>query len=185
MISSFEDTEHQQTTQRTMRNDNHCYTVTYFVRRVMEVYESSSRIESVEWRLDQAPWRSIDDIADASDAVRKALERVQRDLPRPGEQSRDRRRVTLPTDGALYEPELAHCSSCEPMAEARVQIDLKLARLQARRACLETELLALEVDRRRDLADQGAAEPLALVSGSSVPPFAPNIHSVPPQGLEP
>jgi hypothetical protein len=42
-----------------------------------------------------------------------------------------------------------------------MRIELEQARLRARRACLETELLALELRRREALAN-GAAVPLEL-----------------------
>jgi hypothetical protein len=65
----------------------------------------------------------------------------------------NRREIALPTDGTLYEAELAHCSSCEPMHEEAMRIRLERERLRARRECLETELLALELERRRAAAD--------------------------------
>ncbi len=162
MVSSFEDAEHQQTTQRTLSNPNHCYAVTYFVRRVLEVYGASSYVVAVEWRLDGSPWRNLEDLDGAPDSVINLLERVQRHLPRVGDRASGSRRIALPTDGALYESELAHCSSCEPLVGAQREIDVELARLQARRLCLETELLELELDRRRRLAAAGSTEPLEL-----------------------
>jgi thermitase len=140
-VSSFEEAEHREATQRVLRNENHCYAVTYFVRRVMEAYESSTRVEEIEWRVKDDPWRSIDDVGDVPDPVRKALEQLGRVLPRRGSERRDPRPVTLPTDGTLYEAELAHCSSCEPDREAMMRIDVERARLRARRECLETEAL--------------------------------------------
>jgi Subtilase family len=146
VLSTFEDAEHRETTRRTLRNDNHCHAVTYFVRRVMEVYAASSRVETIEWRIGDTPWRSIDDV---TAEVKEALQDVIARLPRPGAIANDRRQITLPTDGTLYEAELAHCSSCEPVMEAQQRVELERARLRARRACLETELLALDVEKRR------------------------------------
>jgi thermitase len=159
VVSRFEDAEHEQTTRRTLSNKNDCYAVTYFVRRVMEVYESRTRVLSIEWRLDDGVWRSIDDVADVPGPVRKAIEEQLGALPKPGEEERSEREITLPTDGTLYEAELAHCSSCEPAREEALRIELEHARLRARRACLEDELLALEVQRRKALAggDQAVA----------------------------
>jgi hypothetical protein len=161
VISRFEESEHQETTRRTLRNDNECYAVTYYVRRVNEVYEVLTRIVSVEWRLGDGAWRTLDDLAGLPADIRKALERIIRELPRNGDQARNPRQITLPTDGTVYEPELAHCSSCEPEREEATRIELEQARLRARRACLETELLALELRRREALA-AGAAVPLEL-----------------------
>jgi len=142
VVSTFEDAEHREATRRSFRNDNHCHAVTYYARRVLEVYKASSRVESIEWRVGDAPWRSLDDL---SAEAERALKKVRDALPRPEDTARDRRQVTLPTDGLLYEAELAHCSSCESLREAHLRIELERARLQARRDCLETERLAAEV----------------------------------------
>jgi hypothetical protein len=161
VISRFEDSEHENTTRRTLHNDNECYAVTYYVRRVNEVYDTLTRIVDVAWRLSDNPWRAFDDLADVVDDVRKVLERVFSELPRRGEEVRTSRQVTLPTDGTVYEPELAYCSSCEPRREEAMRIELEQARFRARRLCLETELLALEV-RRRQTVSSDAAIPLEL-----------------------
>src|SRR5262249_37421053 len=113
VVSTFEEQEHQATTARSLKNPNPCFAVTYYVRRVNEAYESSTRIESAEWRQEPGPWRSFRDTGDVSDSIRKMLDQVRPLLPREGETVRDPRPITLPTDGTLYEPELAHCSSCE------------------------------------------------------------------------
>jgi thermitase len=141
VISTFEDAEHREATRRSFRNDNHCHAVTYYVRRVLEVYKASSRVESIEWHIGDAPWRSLDDL---SDEAERALRTVRDTLPELYDVAHDRRQVTLPTDGLLYEAELAHCSSCESLREAHLRIELEKARLEARRACLETERLAGE-----------------------------------------
>lgn len=163
VVSRFEEAEHREATSRRFRYDNHCHAITYFVRRVNEVYEALTRVESLEWRLgESAPWRSVDDLDGLPDDVRKQLERFLRDAPRVGEERRDRRSITLPTDGTLYEPELAHCSSCELEREAEVLIDVELRRLDSRRRCLEVELLALELERRRSLVASGSPAPLEM-----------------------
>jgi thermitase len=150
VISTFEDQEHVSTTARQLQNANHCYAVTYYVRRVMEAYEVHSRIESVEWRLgDGMPWRSVDDLAGLPDGLQKLIRERIKELRKDGDAARDPRSITVPTDGTVYEPELAHCASCEPVRLAEHQVRLEQLRLQARRACLETELLELEVERRR------------------------------------
>jgi thermitase len=61
VVSRFEDAEHQQATRRTLRNDNECYAVTYFVRGVSEAYEVTTRVLSIEWRVGETPWRDIAD----------------------------------------------------------------------------------------------------------------------------
>jgi thermitase len=162
VVSTFEDAESRDVTVRHLRNDNHCYAVTYYVRRVNEVYESGTRVAAVEWTTGQVPWRAIDDLAGVPAATRRLIAELARQAPKPGEERRDERRIALPTDGVVYEPELAHCSSCEPVREAQELAALELLRLRARRECLETEVLALEIERRRALGSgEGAAE-LAL-----------------------
>ena len=162
VVSRFEETEHQTTTARTLKNANHCYAVTYFVRRVNEVYEISTKIESIEWRLGDGQWRSFDDVDGIPDGLRKALEEIRKQLPKPGDTVRDVRELTLPTDGTVYEAELAHCSSCEPVREAEELVNLEKLRLEARKACLEAELLALELERRRTLSKSAEAVALEL-----------------------
>lgn len=162
VVSRFEETEHQTTTARTLENHNRCYAVTYYVRRVNEVYAIHTRVAAVEWRLGDGPWRSFDDVDDVSEGLRKLLEELRRQLPKSGEQLEDARQITLPTDGTLYEAELAHCSSCEPTREAEELIRIERLRLAARRECLQTELLALELERRRALAGSPQAAALEL-----------------------
>jgi len=169
VISHFEEQDHQSTTVRTLENRNHCYAVTYYVRRVNEVYAIFTRVAEVEWRTGDGPWRSFDDQDGLSDAFRKLLEEIRRQLPRKGDQRQDPRQITLPTDGTLYEAELAHCSSCEPLRQAEESIRIERLRLAARRECLQTELLALELERRRSLIASGQATafdlPQAPVAG--------------------
>lgn len=163
VVSSFEDEEHRTTTSRTFKNHNHCHAISYFVRRVNELYEASTRIESVEWRLgEDMPWRSMNDLDGTSDALRRLFKQLGVLLPKKGEVVIDSRPITLPTDGTLYEAELAHCSSCEPTLEAAETMRLEQLRLATRRACLEVELLALEVDRRKALIGTSQAPALAL-----------------------
>ncbi len=163
VVSSFEDEEHRTTTARTLKNHNRCHAVTYFVRRVNEAYEASTRVEAVEWRLgDNAPWRSFDDLEGVPDQLRKLFQQLAKVLPKKDEVTGDARPVTLPTDGTLYEAELARCGSCEPVMEAAEKVRLERLRLAARRACLEVELLAMEVERRRALMGSETAPALAL-----------------------
>jgi thermitase len=176
VVSSFEDAEHSQTTVRSLHNENDCYAVTYFVRRVNEVYEARTRVVAIDWRRDDEPWRSIADVADAAD-VAKILKALH--LPKPGEEIvTEGRQITLPTDGTLYEAELAHCSSCEPTREVRHEIELEAMRLRARRTCLEIELLALELERRQALSASGEA--IALDIGTWPLPDETSAAALPP-----
>jgi Subtilase family len=162
VVSRFEDSEHREVTSRRLRNDNRCYAVNYMVRRVNEVYEASSRLVAVEWRRgESSPWQPFDGSSETREAA-KEMGSLARTLPRVGERASDPRTITLPTDGTLYEPELAHCSSCEPAGAAEELAELELTRIESRKRCLEAELLELELERRRSLAAQGTAEPLQL-----------------------
>jgi hypothetical protein len=128
----------------------------------------------IEWRLGtQGEWRRLDDTGDLSASLKKAIETILKGGPKIGQEARDAREITVPTDGTLYEAELAHCSSCDPMREAQLNVELEAARVAARRKCLEAELLALEVERRRGLLAAGTGvelgvEPLSLGASLSI-----------------
>jgi hypothetical protein len=184
VISTFEEEEHRSTTQRTFRNDNHCYAVTYYIRRVNELYDAASRVVTIEWRQDSnSPFRSTRDVAGVPNEIQKRLQEVLRDAPRVGESLTDRRHITIPTDGTLYEVELAHCSSCEPIREAEMRIAVERQRLDTKRLCLETEAFSLEVERRRLLLVQGASASL-LGSGvfAALPPTSTATPALPSHG---
>ena len=82
------------------------------------------------------PGGTFDDLDAVPDAIRKQFQELGKVLPKCGEVAVDSRPVTLPTDGTLYEKELAHCSSCEPTLEAAEKMRLEQLRLTTRRACL-------------------------------------------------
>lgn len=164
VISTYEDEENRSSTARSLKNRNNCYAVTYFIRRVNELYESSSQVTSVEWRFGDAPWRAINDLDGLAGNILNLIDQLLYSLPRVGDETQDTRQVTIPTDGTVYESELAHCSSCEPERSAEQQIKLELDRAASRKACLEAELLALELERRRHLAT--GSEAVALNVGT-------------------
>lgn len=172
VVSTFEDAEHRESTQRVLKNENPCYAVTYFVRRVLEVYQLVTRVVLIEWRLgSQGEWRRLDDMGDLSASLKKVVEATLKGGPKVGQEARDTREITVPTDGTLYEAELAHCSSCDPMREAQLNVAIEASRLEARRKCLEAELLSLEVERRRGLLAAGTGVELGLVPVSLNPGF--------------
>jgi thermitase len=49
VVSSFEDKEQIDVTARVLHNTNDCFAVTYFVRRVSEAYEMSTRVIDIDW----------------------------------------------------------------------------------------------------------------------------------------
>src|SRR5271155_320847 len=50
-VSSYEDTETVSTTQRTLVNNNACYAVTYFVRKVLDVYVITTKVTAVTFQV--------------------------------------------------------------------------------------------------------------------------------------
>ena len=60
---------------------------------------------------------------------------------------------------SVYDPELAHCCSCEPQREAAIQIRLEKQKAEALKACLELQQLELELKRRQMLLDNGELGP--------------------------
>lgn len=160
VVSTYEDEEHRDVTLRTLVNRNECYAVTYFVRRVNECYRLTSRVLRIEWRCLEGrtfgPWRPIRDL---DEHPPEALRCILQDLSREGEVIEHPRNLTVPTEGAVYEAELAHCSSCEPTRELEKKAALARAIAGARKAALEADRLELELDRRRALLERGDLDP--------------------------
>lgn len=149
VVSTFEDKEVVDTTKRVLRNDNNCRAVTYFIRRVFEVYTLSTTVVAIEARIRGGDWLPIGALPDAlAKEVKKAVE----NLVKEGERFESKREIFLPTDGLVYEPELAHCCSCEP--EREHEYYLKNQKLKA-----EIALLTEEVERRKALLTKGDLAP--------------------------
>jgi thermitase len=158
-VSTYEEKDVADVTRRTIQNDNECRAVTYFIRRVVELYAVSTRVSDISYRI-VAPnippdWHSIGDLGWLPPAIQDEIRRALKLLPRIGTVLEQPKPLSLPTDGTVYDPELAHCSSCEPQRAAAIDIRLKLQNAEALRACLETQLLELEVQRRRLLLQKG------------------------------
>lgn len=163
VISNFEETDVANVTRRTIQNDNECRAVTYFIRKIMEVWALSSKVLEISFRI-VAPnvptdWHSIDDIAFLPAAIQAEVKEAIKLLPKVGEVVTAPRPITLPTDGTVYDPELAHCCSCEPQREAAIGIKLEKLKAEALKACLEAQALELELKRRQLLLDQGELGP--------------------------
>jgi thermitase len=159
VVSTFEDREVKDITSRTIHNDNACRAVTYFVRKVVELYAISTRVSDISYRIlgPNIPpeWHSIDDLGWLPGDVAKQIRDTLRLLPRVGEVVEKPRPISLPTDGTVYDPELAHCCSCEPERAAAIAIQLEKEKAEALKACLEVQLLELELQRRRLLLNRG------------------------------
>lgn len=155
-ISSYEDTETVSTTQRTLVNPNRCRAVTYFVRKVLDVYVITTKVTSVTFQVTVGNYVSgfltpaqIDQIPAQ---FRAAVEQILQGLPKVGDVTELPTVLTVPTDGVVYDPELAHCCALDPeLEEAEL---LKLAREQ-----LQVQMMALEVQRRQALLAAGTLAP--------------------------
>jgi len=163
VISSYEDKETLDITKRTIQNDNECRAVTYFVRQVVELYAVSTTVTDVSYRV-IAPgvppdWHSLNDLAWLPPAIQTQIKNTIKLLPKVGDVIDRPQPITLPTDGSVYDPELAHCCSCEPERAAAIMIRLEAAKAAAHKACLETELLEIEVQRRKMLLQKGQLTP--------------------------
>jgi len=72
--------------------------------------------------------------------------------------SRDPRAVSVNQSETLsWVSGLAHCCSCEPEREAAIAIQLQKEKAEALKACLEVEVLQVELERRRMLLKKGDA----------------------------
>jgi thermitase len=147
VVSTFEETESGQSTARTLRNDNECRAVTYFIRRVFEVYTLSTRIVSIEAQVGDT-WI---DVAATPAAIQEEIKRFLGKI-NVGGRADPKVEIALPTDGLLYEAELAHCCSCDCEHEAKSYLELE--KLQ-----LENRALRLEADRRQKRLDAGELDP--------------------------
>jgi hypothetical protein len=67
--------------------------------------------------------------------------------------------VTIPTDGVVYDPELAHCCALDPELEQGALIKREREQAEAQRIGLEVQLMALEIQRRQALLAAGTLAP--------------------------
>jgi thermitase len=159
VVSTFEDTETANVTVRTISNENECRAVTYFVRQVVELFSVSTAVYDITYRVIAAgvpaEWHSLDDVEGLPDGAVKALKRARELLPRLGDTAERPRLVSIPTDGTVYDPELANCCSCEPE--------------RAHRASLRDALLELEIERRKLLLAKGDLSPFEPAPGAAEP----------------
>jgi len=163
VVSTYEDKETADITARTIQNDNDCRAVTYFVRKVVELYTIGTAVAGISYRI-IAPnvppdWHSLNDVAWLPKAVQDEIKQVLHLLPKVGEVVERPKPISLPTDGTVYDPELAHCCSCEPEREAAMRISLEKQKAESLKACLESQLMELELERRRLLLAKGDLSP--------------------------
>ena len=172
VVSNFEEKEVANVTARTIQNDNECRAVTYFIRKVVELYAVSTRVIEISFRIVganiPADWHSVDDLGFLPPPIQDQIKATLKLLPKVGEVMVKERPISLPTDGTVYDPELAHCCSCEPQREAAIMIRLEKQKAEALKACLEAQQLQIELERRRKLLEKGEFGPFEAPNGSAI-----------------
>jgi subtilisin family serine protease len=170
VVSTYEDKENLDVTSRTIQNLNECRAVTYFVRKVVELYAFSTVVSEISYRVigPNVPpdWHSINDLGWLPAQIQAQVKNSLKLLPRVGDVVEHPRPISLPTDGSVYDPELAHCGSCEPERSASIAIRLEKERTEALKACFEAQAMELELQRRRMLLQKGE---LAAFEAPSTP----------------
>lgn len=176
VVSTYEDKETADITSRTLSNENACRAVTYFVRKVMDAYIMNTVVYDISYRI-IAPgvpplWHSINDLGWLPGAIAAEIKSLLTLLPKVGDVTDKAKPFTLPTDGAVYDAELAHCCSCEPEREALLLIGIEKAKNELRKLSIEAELLEMEVQRRKALIAKGDLNPFEPVPAPATPPPA-------------
>jgi hypothetical protein len=160
VVSTYEDQETKDITVRSIQNDNDCRAVTYFVRQVFELYSVETKVYDITYRIVApgvpADWHSLEDVEWLPGEAREEFKQALDLLPKIGQMSDRPKKVSLPTDGTVYDPELANCCSCEPERADAIE-------LQGHMAKLEAQLVELEIERRRKLIDSGDLSPFEPV----------------------
>lgn len=163
VVSTYEETETVNTTQRVLVNQNICYAVNYFVRKVLDVFQLTTRVLAVRFQVKTPKFTSalltVDQLDDLPKELKEAAIGILKDLPKVGEEVAHPRHITVPTDGVVYDPELCHCSSAEPTLEQAEMIKLERAEAEALKLRLEVQLMELELQRRQALLAAGTLDP--------------------------
>jgi hypothetical protein len=87
--------------------------VTYFVHKVVDVYQETTKVTLVRFRVTVdnfvSPVLTPAQIDQIPTQYRKAVEAVLKGLPAVGEVVQQPTQIGVPTDAVFYDPELAHC----------------------------------------------------------------------------
>jgi hypothetical protein len=162
-VSSYEDSETVSTTKRTLVNNNRCYAVNYFVRKVLDVYASTTTVTAVTFQVTVGNYISgvltPAQIAQVDAPYRAAVEAILKTLPPVGDVVAHETNLSVPTDGVVYDPELAHCCALDPELDQAERIKLEREQAEAQRIGLQVQLMALEVQRRQALLAAGTLTP--------------------------
>lgn len=170
-VSTAQASEEGQFQTRTLVNNNDCHAMSYFIRQAYERWEHTTTVHAVEWRLAGSDWRDIDDVDGVPGGLLKLIDVYRQQLPKPGETASSEP-ISLPTDGTVVHTELAVCGACEPNREAQKRAEAKKAQAEARITCLEAELMALELERRKALLADGRLDPFETTGSAEVEPSA-------------
>jgi thermitase len=92
-------------------------------------------------------------------AYRAAVEAILQGLPAVGEVVQQPTVLSVPTDGVVYDPELAHCCALDPELDQADLIKLEREQAEAQKIGLHVQLMALEVQRRKALLAAGTLTP--------------------------
>lgn len=171
-VSSFEDKETIDTTKRVLVNPNRCYAVNYFVRKVLDVYELSTRLTDVTFQIATRNYDSGQLTPGQANLVpaelRAAVKAALVSVPDVGEVVDHPTRISVPTDGVVYLPELAHCCAQDPALEAAGLIALEREKAEAQKLALEAQMMALEVQRRQALLAAGTLDPFVPADPATI-----------------
>jgi hypothetical protein len=162
-VSSYEDTQTVSTTQRTLVNNNICYAVTYFVRKVLDVYISTTKVTAITFQVKAgnyvSPVLTPAQIGQLLAKYQPTVAAILKGQPTVGEVIELPTVLTVPTDGVVYDPELAHCCAQDPELDQANRIKLEREQAEAQKLGLEIQLMALEVQRRQALLAAGTLTP--------------------------
>jgi hypothetical protein len=171
-VSSYEDSQTVSTTQRTLVNNNQCYAVNYFVRKVLDVYVSTTKVTAVTFQVKAGNYTSAvltpAQIGQLESQYRTAVKALLQGLPTVGTVVEHPTVLTVPTDGVVYDPELAHCCAQDPALEQATLIKLEREQAEAQKIGLQVQLMALEVQRRQALLAAGTLTPFQTLPPTTV-----------------
>jgi hypothetical protein len=158
-VSSYEDAETVSTTQRILVNNNLCRAVNYFVRKVQDVYLSTTKVTAVTFQVTVGGYVSAvltpAQVGQVAAEYRATVAALLPGLPAVGEVIEQPTVLAVPTDGVVYDPELAHCCALDPELEQAALIRLEREQAEAQKTGLQVQLMALEVERRQALLAAG------------------------------
>ena len=177
VVSTYQEKDSLDVSSRTLFNANECRAVTYFVRKIVELYAFSTTVWDISYRI-IAPnippdWHTIGDLAWLPVQIQNQIKAMLQLLPKVGDVIEKPHPISLPTDGAVYDPELTNCCACEPQREAAIKIKLEQQKAEALKTCLEAQELEVELQRRRMLLQKGDLTPFVPALASPEPSVAP------------